>query len=606
MSSDGPSASPRAAAAALALAGCSVLAYPSPSSEAAACSDGQDNDFDGLGDCYDPDCVGHCVEDGSAVSCSNAVDDDDDDLVDTADPGCWASLGIDVDRACLGVAGSSVGWSDIEWVRSEDTSQAAPGAALVLAPDRAAYAFGSEVLTGRLDDIELSFEMEAVPERGFEVGLLRDGRESGLALGVADGVGLVVVPTGIGRRNLFANFGGNRRELVRDLPSGARLRVRMRTIRVEDTYGLDGSTIYVDDVLVAAVGGWPFFPLPPDWGDAPGLRPYARAEAAPGEVRLHDFTVTRLPRSACGFGSQPAFARRVLAAIELSDGSICAVGVAHDDPAPDTYSSSLELLRSPPGSCGASFEAAGPLPQTFTNASAAALAQRPDGSIVLAVAEAEGSRLAFNRIAQARIIELGAGCRAEGATEPGAPVPFAVLRTEGTVRATMFGLELSGAGATDLVVWVDDGRRIGRVATTLPAASFRSAASVDLSLPLDLPMSGGITSFHGNAIVGFRLYSSANPGELVAFVAGDDGTAAIVPLFTPGEPPGAFDDSGGAYPTLVPFEPGGPCAALGIGDGLLFEYGLPSLTASRSLGAAVFPFRVRRTSPSGADAGVSP
>ena len=188
----------------LALTGCSLLGYRQPSEEEAACSDAQDNDFDGLSDCLDPDCIGHCIEDGSGVSCANSVDDDGDDLADASDPGCWASLGLDVDRRCLMVPGTSVGWSDIEWARRDGASQATPDAPLVLAADGSAYAFGSEVLTGRLDGIALTFVIDAVPGRLFEVGLVLDGRESGLAFGSAGVIGLVVLPTSSDERNLWA------------------------------------------------------------------------------------------------------------------------------------------------------------------------------------------------------------------------------------------------------------------------------------------------------------------------------------------------------------------------------------------------------------------
>lgn len=61
------------------------------------CSDGLDNDTDGLIDCADPDCVGQpgpgggiCGEESGLVNCTDTVDNDGDGLVDCADPtSCW-------------------------------------------------------------------------------------------------------------------------------------------------------------------------------------------------------------------------------------------------------------------------------------------------------------------------------------------------------------------------------------------------------------------------------------------------------------------------------------------------------------------------------------
>jgi hypothetical protein len=47
------------------------------------CSDGWDNDCDGLADGADPDCAGRAAE-----QCANLVDDDHNGLIDCADPGC--------------------------------------------------------------------------------------------------------------------------------------------------------------------------------------------------------------------------------------------------------------------------------------------------------------------------------------------------------------------------------------------------------------------------------------------------------------------------------------------------------------------------------------
>jgi len=57
--------------------------------DTACCSDGRDNDGDGLVDCEDPDCAGidPCGSSGE-TDCANGEDDDGDGLVDCEDPDC--------------------------------------------------------------------------------------------------------------------------------------------------------------------------------------------------------------------------------------------------------------------------------------------------------------------------------------------------------------------------------------------------------------------------------------------------------------------------------------------------------------------------------------
>ena len=72
-------------------AGCeAVFDYPSSSDEtsASACTDATDNDFDGLIDCADPDCDGHCAE-GDPATCADGRDNDGDGRRDAQDPRCW-------------------------------------------------------------------------------------------------------------------------------------------------------------------------------------------------------------------------------------------------------------------------------------------------------------------------------------------------------------------------------------------------------------------------------------------------------------------------------------------------------------------------------------
>ncbi|MCA9576290.1 MAG: hypothetical protein KC668_12670 [Myxococcales bacterium] len=104
------------------LSGCSALFdYPDSRDEssAALCSNGLDDDFDGLADCNDASCDGHCAETGSA--CSDGRNNDGDvlagvPLVDGADPGCWA-LGHRVTRQCAFRPGTTLElrrWTEFE------------------------------------------------------------------------------------------------------------------------------------------------------------------------------------------------------------------------------------------------------------------------------------------------------------------------------------------------------------------------------------------------------------------------------------------------------------------------------------------------------------
>jgi hypothetical protein len=54
------------------------------------CMDGKDNDFDGKGDCKDPDCVranrAYCTE--TAAECKDGRDNDHDGYIDCTDSDC--------------------------------------------------------------------------------------------------------------------------------------------------------------------------------------------------------------------------------------------------------------------------------------------------------------------------------------------------------------------------------------------------------------------------------------------------------------------------------------------------------------------------------------
>ena len=84
----------------LCASGCKTLFdYPSTEHEntSARCADGMDNDFDGIIDCDDPDCDGHCSEQGS-TRCQDGRDNDGDGLIDAWDPRCWPLRGPEVLR----------------------------------------------------------------------------------------------------------------------------------------------------------------------------------------------------------------------------------------------------------------------------------------------------------------------------------------------------------------------------------------------------------------------------------------------------------------------------------------------------------------------------
>jgi hypothetical protein len=63
---------------------------PPPAEPETMCTDGIDNDNDGLADCADPDCagIGGCGPEGKYATCSDGIDNDGDGLTDCADSGC--------------------------------------------------------------------------------------------------------------------------------------------------------------------------------------------------------------------------------------------------------------------------------------------------------------------------------------------------------------------------------------------------------------------------------------------------------------------------------------------------------------------------------------
>ncbi|MCA9577782.1 MAG: hypothetical protein KC668_20245 [Myxococcales bacterium] len=114
------------------LGGCSALfGYPDSAHESSVerCGNGLDDDFNGLVDCADPSCDGHCREDGNA--CTDGRNNNGDSfrgapLVDRADPGCWG-LGHELLEHCAFRPGTALElrrWTEFEafpspeWVTS--------------------------------------------------------------------------------------------------------------------------------------------------------------------------------------------------------------------------------------------------------------------------------------------------------------------------------------------------------------------------------------------------------------------------------------------------------------------------------------------------------
>jgi hypothetical protein len=63
-------------------------AEPWPCEPEVACTDGWDDDCDGLVDCADPDCAGDAACEAVEATCTDGRDNDGDGLADCADPDC--------------------------------------------------------------------------------------------------------------------------------------------------------------------------------------------------------------------------------------------------------------------------------------------------------------------------------------------------------------------------------------------------------------------------------------------------------------------------------------------------------------------------------------
>jgi hypothetical protein len=609
------------------LVGCSaLLGYPPPAPETgpAACHNGADDDFDGSVDCNDRDCAGQCRERGEAP-CANGLDDDGDGLVDPSDPECWPLGAIAVDRDCVEVSGTmpTTDWSRTAVTASPlvypDTTGGAPR--YVFPSDTAGFIVGDDVLTGDLGDTTLTVDIVVVPNRWFEVGLLFDGREAGLALGTALGIGIVVLPGISAASSVLGVTNGGRREAIsRDVtPFGITHEEHLRVVLV--TQSTDRGP-QIASVTIEGASGPPFMlNAAARTIDASlvarGMRVYARAEAGTGEVSVNEITVRRGALRRCAVEDvvrtrQPALDHRVLAATTRLDADgreigLCAIVATT---APET--ATTRLVRMVTDGCGQGLwheiDTAA-ISSVERGASAAALARTPDGDLVAAIGFAVGEQLALSDLAEIRwTTPLGPGCEShDWELEPGAvPADALTIVGEGHAdrRTTALGLVIESDGTRRLtLIDRDDSHPVEATfapGATLVASSLR-AGLVDAG-DIDAILGMGIGSLRGNPIWATRRTS----GEIVLVVEGARGMSEAIPLFTPGEPPGTFDAAGGGFPTFVPFDPDGACAANGIG--VLLEGGLPGDPAVTAIRTAVFPvtFTPPAEAPVDVDAGLTP
>ncbi|MCC7542924.1 MAG: hypothetical protein IT379_42300 [Deltaproteobacteria bacterium] len=165
--------------------GCTLVAdYPPARRE--TCSDGRDDDLDGLLDCDDPDCDGRCSEDTEA-RCSDARDNDGDGRRDAEDVRCWPFAQAVVER-CESVGPASwtgtfeagrEGWvgDDLVIVADPRDPEARVGR-LRGTLDRPTFAVGP-VLAGAHVGSETRFELEVDgASRYTAVGLLVEGADT--------------------------------------------------------------------------------------------------------------------------------------------------------------------------------------------------------------------------------------------------------------------------------------------------------------------------------------------------------------------------------------------------------------------------------------------
>lgn len=591
--------------------GCSVvLDYPALATESGieACSSPLDEDLDGLLNCADPDCVGSCPE-WSADACGNGRDDDGDGLTDVDDPECWPHTDVEVDRTCMRVDGStltSTDWASLSLTVSPDVDVVddSSGRVVTFPGERAGFVLADELVTGDLRDARIEMDLDVVPGRWFEVGLLVQGGEAGLRAGSADGIGALVFPTDSGVGIFAATVGGGRPAVSlvgststqRVITAPESLHVVLRTRAdlvgqvVVDTIEVGGETYEIRGTADRTYGY-----VSPDVG----MRLYARAEAAaPGDdVAIRSISVERAPIDRCSgrpSASQPVLEHRVLAAVELDDGHLCALVATS---APEWAGSEITRMRSTLPCGDGPWEVVGAPLSGLTNVSTAALAHTADGRLIALIGSAHAQRLAVNELDTLTFTtEVGADCEGAWAlTADAIDVPSATLvgalgmNVSQERRAGVVGLFVDDTGLRHVtVVDRDDATPVDIV---LRGTEPVGAPVVTNLEPKDL---GAILGLGIQWLAGNRIWSSrVQSGEVALILSGEGGLTGRASLLTPGLPPGAFDEAGGAFPTFVPFAPGDVCAVDDV-RGVLFEGALsPDPTDSRYR-TGVFPVHIRQ------------
>ena len=154
---------------AVAVSGCTV-ALPYPGVEQEICDNHVDDDFDDEVDCDDDGCDGECPED-DATSCTDGRDDDRDGLFDFADPGCWPLAHVEI-TSCGSAPGTDARFdfdgTDERWAFSDGAHAADPTGSVshpvfVVGPDDSGRADQIDVSTGRLVGMSLIARLHLDP-----------------------------------------------------------------------------------------------------------------------------------------------------------------------------------------------------------------------------------------------------------------------------------------------------------------------------------------------------------------------------------------------------------------------------------------------------------
>jgi hypothetical protein len=300
---------------------CSLLeTYPT---EAERCVPGIDADLDGLRGCDDPDCDGRCPE-NTASACADGRDEDGDRLYDHQDPECWPFARLEVDRACLRVAGGSLRAGDTSFSQplTQNCDYSASGIVLL---DANARLVSEGRLTGAVRNMHLSIDVDVPAGRAMSIGIVPESRLEDVTLGVPSGLAIELDGTGGPARIVV----GSQRASLPALRTSGRIQVeidvqdRAPIVRVQTAIG--------GLVPLEPLDGVQIDRLPSDWRPTEPFRLFALASPGP-EITLTQLDVTRDDHSPCGAigRDQPSVADRVLAAVDTGS-AICAL-MRDDDP----------------------------------------------------------------------------------------------------------------------------------------------------------------------------------------------------------------------------------------------------------------------------------